>query len=300
MRLPHPAKYTPWSKGVYDVAPSLKPLGTDFGNGVADEPWFQFDTRLDEFLLSKRSALAEDPAKYVHRSNLSQEVETAALAAMGARLASEYPELFRLHDGDLFQTVDSQLPSKLSSLEALAQCVQEDICIVQANDQTDWIAYLHVCSPSHWRPSEKLGKPFFDVHDVIPGFDKVNRVASSLVDAMINKGPFVRFVWGIESDQRPNHHPDPPPGANPSEWEGRDFSSGKFWVRTERQVIWGLPEVKAALFTIKVSHMPDTELMARADWKESLVAALNSMSPAARQYKGLAKDWDRLLNLLTA
>jgi hypothetical protein len=118
------------------------------------------------------------------------------------------------------------------------------------------------------------------------------------VDAMVNKGPFVRFVWGIESDARPNHHPDPPPGEDSKVWDGRDFSQGRFWVRAERQVIWGLPDVNAALFTIKVCHTPGEEVLADPSMRDSLISALESMSPESREYKGLTRGWEDLMRLL--
>ena len=49
------------------------------------------------------------------------------------------------------------------------------------------------------------------------------------------------------------------------------------------------------VFTIKVCHMPDHEVMAKPELRDSLVAALQSMSPASRKYKGLDRDWVRLM-----
>ena len=108
----------------------------------------------------------------------------------------------------------------------------------------------------------------------------------------------MRFVWGVESDDRLNHHPEPPPGSDPEQWHGRLFDKGRFWVRTERQCVWGLPEVNAALFTIRVGYVPDDEVLANYTLRTSLRAAVKSMSAEAREYKGLAKHWDRLLPLL--
>ena len=298
--LSEPAKYTPWTKGVYDVSPSLKPLGTDYGNGAADARWFQFDSRREEFLASKHRAIAENPDKYVFRAGLTGDVERAAFKEMAFRLSVEYPQDFGFEFGSdgLKVATETDPVTVLGGLDELAMVVQEDICVVSTSEGKDWLSYLHICSPSHWRASEKIGKPFFDVHEVIPGFDKVNRVAGSLVEAMVQKGPFVRFVWGVESDDRPNHHPDAPYGHDPRDWDGRDFSKGRFWVRSERQVIWGLPEVGAALFTITVSHMPGSEVLDSPYLRDSLVASLESMSPESRKYKGLARDWGNLMRLL--
>jgi hypothetical protein len=295
--LPPPAQYTPWLRGTYDVAPSLKPLGTDFGNGEADWCWFQFDYRFDEFRDSKRKALEENYSKYVHRDRLDPEVEVVALQAISRELAREYPDRFEVRAGALHASL-AESETLIGSLDELAPFIQEDVCVVRTEGENDWLAYLHICSPSHWRASEKIGKPFFDVHQVIPGFERVNRAAASLVEAMVHKGPWVRFVWGVESDPRANHHPDPPPGNDPFRWQGRDFTEGRFWVRSERQVIWGLPEVDSALFTIKVSHMPGEAILTNPEWRRQLILALESMSLASREYKGLANDWDGLMKIL--
>ncbi len=280
------ARFTPWAAGAYSVAPQLRPLGTDFGNGELDSLWFLMDSRREEFLEAKRRSLAEDPGKYVCRHELRPEVEEAAIEAMRTRLVAEYPELSQ---------------ERLDTLEDLALQIQEDFCIVQGphgDDGRNWVAYLHVCCPSHWRPTEKAGLAFFDMHTIVPGFERVNRAAASLVEAMVTKGPFVRFVWSVESDPWPNHHPDAPPGEDQERWYGRNFSLGRFWVRVERQVIWSLPSVSAAIFTIKLVHLSDQEIWASPSLRESLAAALDSMSLESREYKGLAKHWDSLMELV--
>jgi hypothetical protein len=91
VELPPPARYKPWLKGVYEVAPNLRPFGTDFGNGELDQKLFQFDSDWPRYLESKRAALEEDPSKYVARLDLPPEVETAVVALMGSRLLEEWP-----------------------------------------------------------------------------------------------------------------------------------------------------------------------------------------------------------------
>jgi len=308
MLFPAPARYTPWTRGVYEVAPGLKPFGTDFGNGAADQRVFQIDSDFDAYAESKRRALRERRGKYVRALRLAKETEWAAIDLITNRLCTEYPERYRREVGvgtlSLFDEetrYDLGAPGRQNrsdGLDFLCRLVQEDVAIVSTLEDADWVAYLHLCSPSHWAAEDKIGHSFFDVHTPIPAFEKVNAVARGMVDAMINKGPFVRFVWGVESDDRLNHHPEPPPGVDPEEWNGRLFDQGRFWVRTERQVTWGMPEVGSALFTIRVAYVPDHEVLADEKLLASLRQALASMSPAAREYKGLAKNWDRLMRML--
>src|SRR5206468_2092864 len=99
---------------------------------------------------------------------------------------------------------------------------------------------------------------FFEIHRPVPGIDKVNQAARSYIEAAIGKGPYVRFVWGFATDRRLNHHPEPPPGMSPESWRGRTFDAGSpspFLLRIERQQLWGLPAVRAAVFLIRVSFV---------------------------------------------
>ena len=302
------ARYTPWTKGVYEVAPELRPFGTDFGNGEADRRLFQIDEEFERYQHNKRHALRERRGKYVRAWRLSHEVEAAVIDLIVSRLILEYPESFsggwegdtRVLESDGRRWVLPATGPETDSpaLDLLARLVPEDLAVVRTLDHEDWVAYLHLCSPSHWAAEEKIGRSFFSVHEPIPGFERVNAAAPGILDAMVNKGPFVRFVWGVESDDRLNHHPVPPPGHDPAEWDGRDFSHGRFWVRTERQVIWGLPAVGAALFTIRVGFVPDHLILADEDLRSSLRQAIEGMSDPALQYKGIDRGKQKLLDLM--
>ena len=97
------------------------------------------------------------------------------------------------------------------------------------------------------------------------------------------KGPFVRFVWGIENSDRLNQHPclaDPRP-LNPDK---------SLFLRTERQVMIGFPTQNLLLFTILVQH----QKWESAD-RTGLKASLLSMTPEDRAYKGLTDRFERLL-----
>lgn len=308
MNLAPVARYTPWTKGVYEVAPALRPFGTDFGNGPADQRLFQLDTELETYRSNKRTCLRERRGKYVRAWKLTREVERAAIELVTTRLAADYPDTFEVGwEGDA-RTLESDgrkwvLPpagpeTDSPALDLLARLVPEDIAVVSTAENRDWISYLHLCSPSHWAAEEKIGRSFFDTHVPVPGFERVNAAAAGLVDGMIHRGPFVRFVWTLESDPRLNHHPEPPPGVDAVAWDGRDFEDGRFWVRVERQVTWGLPDVHAAMFFIRVSFVPGEEVLASEELRTTLASSIRSMSEASLAYKGILKSRDRLLGLL--
>ncbi|CAN5432731.1 DUF3445 domain-containing protein [soil metagenome] len=300
---PAKLRFTPWIKGVYEVSPGLKPFGTDFGNGILDQQAFPRTEDLDLFLDNKRRALRERRGKYTRSFRLDPKTEAAAARLMAERLATEHPDRFRMvSDEELTLSFDEttwQLPARGdgASLDLLARLVAEDIAVVQREDDLDWTAYLHVCAPSHWAPEDKIGRSFFETHTPIPGFERANAASKGLLTAMTERGPWVRFTWGVESDDRLNHHPEPPSGEDPVLWDGRRFTD-HYWVRWERQTLWPLPELAASLFTIRVGYVADAELS--REERTALTEALQGMSPKAREYKGLTQGFDRLLQMVRA
>jgi hypothetical protein len=260
MFLPQP-RYFPPDKGRYATTPDLKPLGTDYGNGRLDDVAFQFDENTPQFLANKqgRVALTDD----------FDEIEAPVVEALNARLAAEWPER-------TFVATD---------FNHFCQNVCEDIAIVRRSpERGDWSAAMHISAPSHWAPEEKIGQSYAATHAPVPGTERSRAAASSLVDIMVNRGPFVRFTWGLAFDNKLDCHPRH--GKTP-------FDGKNLWFRTERQILIPLPELNAAIFLIRL-HLYD----ARTVPTEPLLTALESMSPEARAYKGLTDDWESVLSWL--
>ena len=193
-----------------------------------------------------------------------------------------------------------------SAFDALCMQFESDLAVVRAEGAgetfRDWLARIHLCAPSHWAAEDKLGLPFTAIHAPIPHIQKVNAAAESLVRAMIHRGPYVRFVWGFATDDRLNHHPEPPPGEDPGAWRGRAFDEARapspFLLRVERQVTVGIPEASASLFGIHVSFIEGAEIRANERERALFASALRSLSPASRVYKSIEGSLDRVLAYL--
>ena len=310
------ARYFPLSKGVYDVKPGLIAFGTDLGNGVADRHLFQIDDYYSSYRNAKLAARGERLGKYYQILRYSGPLAGSLAAFIAARLAAEHPQAFALRterqgqllhcrlsgerlrfDADGHLANDSAQPERgpayASALDALACQLQEDLAVVCRGDGENWLAALHLCFPGYWAAETKIGKDFAAVHGPVPGMERTNRSASEIVDAMIDRGPYVRFVWGLSTDSRLNHHPRPPdclPADQRAAWQGRRFDPDdpRLFLRVERQVIWGFPQYHAALFTIR-TYLTDVAAMRRDRCqRDKLCAALRSMSVEALQYKKLA------------
>lgn len=291
MELLPPAQYFPFLRGSYDINPNLKVLGTDYENGVHDRNVFQIDWEYHDFIDSKGKAIDGNPTRCVLSNQLSDEVIEATTDWIASRLREEHPEHFA-RDIDFF---DCRLRGEFvlfnrdrTMLGRLMMNVQEDLAIVSFDGDRDWTSYLHVCSPSHWALESKIGKSFVSVHEPVPGFEKIVPASNGLVQAMIHKGPFVRFVWTLTDNRELNHHPAI---SQPS-----TFENGQFWVRTERQVMVGLPKVNAALFFIRVGFTPQEAIF--GENLDALRSTLRSMSPEIRDYKGLTPGWAQIEKML--
>lgn len=328
------ACYFPLDNGRYEVKPGFMPLGSCLGNGEADKQVFQIDGNFAHYRQTKLLARAERLSKYYQTYNYSHGV-AGALTRSGLpsgitrlmidRLTQEHPHYFQsqqLANGDLafhcqltgeilyldadwqLQQVETQgnqvFPSYASTLDAIAAQVQEDITVIcRCADGRNWLSAVHLCYPNHWSAEEKIGKDFTTIHAPVAGMEKINRRASSIVNTMITQKPMVRFAWGLSTDSRLNHHPEPPADVSINEWQGRQFDrdNPRLFLRIERQVIWGLPEYEAALFTIRTYFRDCTEIKKDTVLRSKLSAAIQSMTPGSVVYKGL-QDRDRILGWL--
>ncbi len=315
-------RYFPLDRGLYEVAPGLFPLGYDFGNGENDKKIFQIENDFQHFRDNKIEGKKERLSKYLISRSLPDDVRSVAINWFLVRLATEWPQYFQLNSvgeqtklmcsltnesfvfdqlGNLEASNTSLHPEPNDALEALGFLIPEDFAILSRENQKDQISYLHLFSPSHWAAEDKIGLNFHDIHSSIPGSDRLVKASTNLVEAMIHKGPFVRFVWSFVTDERLNHHPVAPPGVDPVAWRGRSFDASRknpFSLRIERQVTYGLPEVEAALFFIKISFWSGLEIKADSQKRNLLISALQSMTPESRVYKGVKDSCDDLISWL--
>lgn len=317
MELPAPARYFPPRTGKYDVKPNLLPLATDFGNGAMDGRVFQFDRDWPRFRQNKQACRAERLDKYVLQTpGMDAPTQKAVGDFLRARLCAEYPHGFVcepaenggcvLHcyltgerlafasDGTLLRGVGNNETATpyADAWDALCCQFPEDMAVVRVNAATgtDETTALHLCAPSHWRAEDKIGHGFLSTHLPVPGMEKISAASGPLLKGVMERGPFVRFTWGIEFDDRLNHHPDAPPGIASSEWNRRVFdprADVPAYLRVERQVFWGLPEASVFVFAIRV-YLTDALDLPREE-QMLLARALRSMSPESRAYKGLTK-----------
>ena len=305
--LPAPAHYYPFRSGRYDVNANLKRLGFDFNNGNTDRNVFQIDHQWPQFRLEKENARTERSEKYICFDLFNSSLERAVNAWFLQQLSKEHEEYFESNanqDGEMI--LNCRLSGEnlhfdknytlvnngvyINGFDALAMQVQEDIAVVKLlPNGEDRLVAIHLCFPNHWAAENKIGQSFLDAHKPVAGFDQLAKHTKPLLKNMTKAGSFVRFAWGIATDTRLNHHPQAPEQhPDGSHWHGRTFDSTQpeAYVRIERQVLTGLPEQDAFIFTIRTYFLEIKQLS--KDDRYLLAQAINSMSEATLRYKGLA------------
>jgi hypothetical protein len=263
------ARYFPIGERPLRMSAGLHRFGTDFGQAQRDREFFQLDGERPRYLLAKRHA--PRPRRVLGSDDASaREARSSALAWMRAQLAIEAPEVLAsaARDRDAHDELD-----------ALARSLQEDFCVMCAGDDyTGRAALIDVRLPSGWRPERLRDASFLSIHTPVPGFPGDAQAAQSMVRAIVERGPFVRFVWTLAPDSRLDRHPDV---IGPASWQRAE---GVF-LRVERQVTVPLTAANASLFLIRVYMYPFGELS--AEQRARTLAALASMPEPIRAYKGL-------------
>lgn len=284
--LPDIPRYRPFHKGIYTTTPSLIPLGTDFGNGVLDAIPLQIDKGTAALIANKHQI--QTYRQLILMSNISESVAASAIQLLSderdiaqTAVGDVDPGMPQLHDD--WRETTSSLESRFS---ALSLAISEDIAIVEIDsDGNDRNALMSIAAPSRWAPEEKIGRSFVATHTPVPNMEKTLAVAAKLQQMLLERGPFVRFTWGISTTPALDSHPsvmEPP------------YAGGDAWLRTERQVIRRIPEHQAFLFTIRVMVEPLSDIRKSIIDASALAAALRSMDDKSRIYKSVDGHVDAL------
>ncbi|VUD42377.1 hypothetical protein TDB9533_00679 [Thalassocella blandensis] len=299
-------RYLPFLNGVYSTAPGIKP--TNKNAKKEDRQILQIDDHYMAYLYNKKKCREEN----IHKYYLEHELKPSTIKTVNAYLLKsmlyEYSNFFlKLDENQLLNKFNNELIELTndgvsvksnfyqSAFDALVSQLQEDVAVFQLGNDKDYLAAIHLCAPNHWSPADKIGRAFDVIHRPIPNMDATNQHYQKILDTIIKKrGPFTRFAWGIATDERLNHHPDPPTNTAHIDWHGRQPKEDEspIYVRVERQNLVGFPEINAFMFTIR-TFFYNVETFTTEE-KRQLWSAVQSMSVESLHYKGLA-DWkDRL------
>lgn len=251
-------------------------LGHDFGNGEADGHFLQRDKLAPRYRKEKEKILAAAPRRLQAKDDpAAQALQQKAVAWMRRQLHIEHglaPELGA-----------TDTPSaRLDEFRRLSLVLQEDFALLQeSTDGKEELVLLSVCFPSGWRPEALLGQGFDRIHAPIPEFGHLKAKSRQIVQAMIHRGPYVRFAWSLTADARLDHHPDQAP-RDP--WT--ENSTG--YLRVERQVTVPFPDLRGSLFLIRTYLYALEELS--AEQRDILFEVTESLPDSIKSYKGFSPE----------
>jgi hypothetical protein len=174
-------------------------------------------------------------------------------------------------------------------LDAVALAVQEDVVIMRAlPDGSDVCEALQVCFPSGWDPREKAGRSFATIHQPVADSDRLVSSSPNVMRAMINKGPYLRFTFGLSFNPLLDNHPATRNNRQSFRaFDDFDALLSKLHVRMERQTTHGFADLQRALFSIRIYVNPLTERIERdPSLRPRIANLLRTAIPEVSDYKG--------------
>lgn len=267
-------RYFPVEPTPLHMRARLRRFPADCGNGALDGRYFQLDDAAPRYRDAKQRPAR--PGGPPPRDRWSMRDDTPARQAaldavrswVEATLAVEAPAV-----AAALTAVDRR-----GWWWALSAAVQEDLVVMHRGPAAGEPILMHVSFPSAWRPEALVEADFADIHGPVPGFVDTAAQAVSMFETMVERGPYVRFVWALVADAVLDHHPDEG-GARPWTADAAGF------LRVERQITVPFPGVGASLFIIRTFVTPFAALSGAE--RAVISAALDVMPAEVRRYKGM-------------
>jgi hypothetical protein len=316
----------------FDVKADLFPLGSVI-NGKLEEKHFVQDNQLEDFI-EQRLALFEsqiETRRVIQTDDDSGLAE--ALHRVFALYAKDHPELIRLESDTinlLFLGLQLQFPNletriepvidrvtptvlgeRVASwleqqrgvarlLDALTLSCQEDIVIMRGAADGAIAEALSVSFPSGWDPREKLAENFARIHEPIADNARLIRASGNTMKALLTKGPFIRFSWGLTINPSLDNHPQSAKPTAPQDWLKNPSELVKHvYLRMERQTTFPMIDLERGLFSIRVYVTPLLERLARdPSLRLRLARFVESVKPEVLAYKGMAEITPGILQWL--
>ncbi|MEJ6391700.1 DUF3445 domain-containing protein [Gymnodinialimonas sp. 2305UL16-5] len=130
------------------------------------------------------------------------------------------------------------------ALGTLARLVQQDLCLLEkpTGAEEHVLVAAALCFPASWTLAEKIGRPLSEIHDPVAPYDAgmAHRV-QRLFDNLRVEQPLWRQNALVYAD---------PALYQPRRVAAPRSEGGGGYLRSEKQVLWRLPESRAVVFSI--------------------------------------------------
>ena len=256
---------------------------------IAPQNWIETDDALGEYHRHKRelarrdfsAVFAESGDCVAAQGELDERLEAHLLADHGGEYWRDPAAIHSVRGG--FSVADEVGPP----LWRASLLVADDLLLMLPRKGAYCLAAASLCSPSHWRLAEKIGRPMHEVHDPVPGIhDDLSGRIERFFEHLRPEAPVQRFNWSLQWNDSLFC-----PGRTSGE-------SGELFYRTERQTLTRLPDSGAIAFTIRVYRHPLRSLAAVPGALEALRGAILAAPEPLLEYKSFASFLPALEDLI--
>jgi Protein of unknown function (DUF3445) len=317
----------------FDIKADLFPLGTVI-NGKLEQKHFEQDNQLEYFLRERLKLLetqlemrrlihtddetglaeslhrvfglyAKDHPELIHLEPDGIELKYLGLRLQCLSAATRIePEIERLHPTALGERIAAWLERQngvARLLDALTLSCQEDIVIMRGIAETAHAEALSVSFPSGWDPREKLAENFERIHEPIADNTRLLKASGNTMKALLTKGPFIRYSWGLTINPSLDNNPHSPKPELPQTWLENPSELVKHtYLRMERQTTFPIPDLERGLFSIRIYVTPLLERLERdPSLRSRLARFVASVKPEVIVYKGMAQITPGILQWLS-
>lgn len=299
-------RHTPYDGSSKPFTIGLRPLD------LAE--WIEVDDDFDEQLREKRRIEAAHLDQVFVAEPDTEAAQREVLDLLRTHLPARFPDRYRAECKGLavagHPALTTEAMRALPPLRAAAMLVSEDLLLMRRGASGWRLAAGSLCFPGNWSLPEKFGRAMHEIHAPVPGFGAGARnaeVIARIFDKLAVEQPVERRNWSIQSGTglfRPALRQQRAAIATgrPSKFPDGDIPAHCF-IRIERQTLRKLPASGDILFTIRTSLDP-LAILYRHPERRALAASfaeqLAGLDAAQLDYKGLAADRDRLVDLLRA
>ncbi|ORY66578.1 uncharacterized protein BCR38DRAFT_430734 [Pseudomassariella vexata] len=216
---------------------------------------------------------------------------------LSSYLPSRYPSLFSISESDkTFYNHVTQVSLPLSppedpleALKLLGETVEDDIFLLTETPEGHVNVAFLCCFPSGFDPAEKLGKLMREIHEPVPGYEKIGPSMERFFSKLEVGRSVIRVNWSVTTSPvllnlATNHVKE-----EDTVEEDVDVDIPQARVRMERQVLNRLPQTGAILFSFKTYMCPLEDIKAEGLGPE-LADAVEGLkvgnAPGMWKYKG--------------
>jgi hypothetical protein len=209
--------------------------------------WIETDDAIGEFYRHKAALGAENFSGVYADAGNSEAAQEELARLMESHLLRDHSN-FYVREGHAIRCIPGEfcvLTDQTPKLWQTSLLVADDLVLMQPRDGVYHLTAASLCSPSHWRLAEKIGRPMREIHDPIPGIhDDLSGRIDRFFDHLRPELPVQRFNWSLQRND----------GLFCPRRDARE--SGELYYRVERQTLRRLPLSAAIVFTIRVYRHP--------------------------------------------